>query len=649
MPEAVAGPMCGLAGRFDFGTLPPAPGWRERAARLLTHRGPDGEGHFADTHCELVHRRLALIDLSPTGNQPLANEDGQILVVFNGEIYNHRELRVVLQRQGHTFRGTSDTEVLVHLYEEMGERMVEQLRGIFAFALYDRRRRVLLLARDRYGVKPLFYATVGSEWVFASEIKAIAAHPRFRPALDRQACYDYLGLGYVPEPATGFANVRALPPGTMLRIAPEGDRAREVALHRSVARPDRERLEADATDQVAERLLRAVDAQAVADVPVAALLSGGIDSSLVVAAYCRSSRPDIATFNVRFPDARDDETATALAVAKHYRTRHEVIDLPAHDLSPDAVLGLMRHFDQPFADTSFIPTYGIARAIRERGIICTLSGDGGDEGFGGYQSFWRLNRLVQLMRLPDWLQHVARDAGTRLAAWTQDLGRQVSKAAALAQAGREAPAVLFAGLANYVTEEQKAELVPAAARFGLEPVYRLYETEPEPEADDLEALSQRLTESLFALSLPSDMLRKVDMMSMRASIEVRVPLLDEAVVDVGLALPHSLKTDGRTGKRVLRALAERWLPRRVARHPKHGFQIPLDRMVSAGFHAALDDTLLAPNARTRGVFDQPLVRRWLRAFRDRAPGGALSRGGLYQRIFTALGLEVWLREFGLAW
>lgn len=641
--------MCGIAGRFDLGPLAPAAGWNERAARLLAHRGPDGEGHFGDEHCELVHRRLALIDLSPTGNQPLANEDGNVLVIFNGEIYNHPELRIGLQRRGHHFRGTSDTEVLVHLYEDMGERMVDRLRGIFAFAIYDRRRRSLLLARDRFGVKPLFYATLGAEWVFASEIKAIAAHPRFRPEIDRQACYDYLGLGYVPEPATGFANVRALMPGATLRIAMDGPSGQESAFHRSIAQADASRLETHTTDDVAERLLSAVNAQSVADVPVAALLSGGIDSSLVVAAHCRSSATPVTTFNVRFPDARDDETATALAVADHCRTSHLVIDIPDQALSADAVLGLMRHFDQPFADTSFIPTYGISRAIRERGIICTLSGDGGDEAFGGYPSFWRLNRLVQLMRLPDWLQHAAQGAGDRLAVWTQDLGRQVSKAVSLARAGRDALGVLLAGLANYINEEQKAELVPVDARFDLEPVYRLYEGDGELEAGDLEGLSQRLTESLFALSLPSDMLRKVDMMSMRASIEVRVPLLDEAVVALGLSLPHRLKTDGRTGKRVLRALAHRWLPRRVARHPKHGFQIPLDRMVPIGFHPALDDLLLAPTARTRGVFDQTLLRRWLHAFRDRSAGGELSRGGLYQRIFTTLGLEVWLREFGLAW
>jgi asparagine synthase (glutamine-hydrolysing) len=645
--------MCGVAGRFHPVALPPAPGWHERAARLLAHRGPDGAGHFVDAHCELVHRRLALIDLSATGRQPMANEDGSVLVTYNGEIYNHRELRAELQRRGHRFRGTSDTEVLVHLYEDAGEALVERLRGIFAFALYDRRRRVVLLARDRFGVKPLFYATVDGQAVFASEIKAIAALPGFRPALDRQACFDYLGLGYVPEPATGFENVQALPPGTTLELGAQGARAHHY--HRVVARPDASRRLPAATDEAADRLLVAVRGQAVADVPVAALLSGGIDSSLVVAAHRRSHTRPTATFNVRFPNAGDDETPVARAVAEHCGTDHQVVDLADHTMTPDAVLDLLRHFDQPFADTSLIPTYWISRAIRDRGIICTLSGDGGDEAFGGYPSFWRLDRLLRLMRLPDWVRQATRGAGSRLAGWTRDLGRQVSKAVALADAGRDDPAVLLAGLANYLSEAQKAELMHADARVGLAPVYRLYEAGggpgdlKEPGGGDLEELSRRLTESLFAVSLPSDMLRKVDMMSMRASIEVRVPLLDEGVATLGLSLPHRLKSDGRTDKRVLRRLAARWLPRAVAHHPKHGFQIPLDVMVPPDVHVALEDLLLAPGARTRGVLDGALLSRWLRAFRDRTAGGLLSRGGLHQRVFTALGLELWLREFQLAW
>jgi asparagine synthase (glutamine-hydrolysing) len=641
--------MCGIAGRFHPDLLPPAPEWCARADALLAHRGPDGRGAYRDAHCELVHRRLALIDLSATGHQPMANEDASVYVVFNGEIYNHRALRVELESHGHTFRGTSDTEALVHLYEDLGERMVERLRGIFAFAVYDRTRRRLLLARDRYGVKPLFYTEHGGQWVFGSEIKAIAALPGFRPELDHQACYDFLGLGYVPEPATGFANVAALAPGTIMVI--DGG-ARHSSFHTVQARPDARWTLDGCVDEVSTALLDAVGSQSVADVPVAALLSGGIDSSLVVAARQRATGGPTTTFNVRFPDRSHDETPRAHAVAAHYGTRHLTVDLPEGALRADAILDLLRHFDQPFADTSLIPTYWIARAVREQGIICTLSGDGGDEGFGGYPLFWRANALIRLTQLPAWTTRAAVAVGDSLTPWTQNWGRQVSKAAALAEASRSDAAVLMAGLSNYLSESQKAALVPAAAREGLAPVYRLYADSHPNGNGDLERLSRRLTESQFAVSLPSQMLRKVDMMSMRAGIEVRVPLLDERVVGVGLSLPHSLKTDGRKGKRVLRALADRWLPTHVARSDKRGFSIPLDVMAPPELHTALADLLLGPDARTTACTDPAVVRGWLDGFRRAGGGdhtGTLSREGLYRRLVSVLALELWLRDYRLVW
>ncbi|HWC73857.1 MAG TPA: asparagine synthase (glutamine-hydrolyzing), partial [Gemmatimonadales bacterium] len=360
--------MCGLAGRFHPGGLPHAGDWHARADKLLAHRGPDGSGHFVDDRCELIHRRLALIDLSPTGRQPMTNETGDLQVVYNGEIYNHRALRAELEAHGHRFRSTSDTEVLLHLYEERGEHMVERLRGIFAFALYDAPRQRLLLARDRFGVKPLFYAIIAGQIVFASEMKAILAYPRFQPELDRQACCDFLGLAYIPEPATGFTNIHALPPGTVLV---ESAHERFTHTYFTVeARPDVGRRLDQAVPRLAERLLAAVKGQAQADVPVAALLSGGIDSSLVVAAHRRATGERTNTFNVRFPDRTHDETGTALAVATHCATAHQVIELRDYAMTPDQLLGIIRHFDQPFADTSCIPMYWVSRAIREHGIIC---------------------------------------------------------------------------------------------------------------------------------------------------------------------------------------------------------------------------------------------------------------------------------------
>ena len=471
----------------------------------------------------------------------------------------------------------------------------------------------------------------------------------FRPAIDRQACYDFLGFGYVPEPATGFANVAALPAATTLTITPEGQRLRRY--HELRVEPDAARELAGAVSVVETRLLDSVRRQSVADVPVAALLSGGIDSSLVVAAHARATGGATTTFNVRFPDRRYDETGPAVQVSRHYGTRHHTIDLGDWAMTSEAVLELFGHFDQPFADTSLVPMYWISRAVREHGIICTLSGDGGDEAFGGYEEFRRATQFALLMRSPDWVLGLAEAAGRRATRWTQDWGRWTAKAIRFARAGRANPAVLLAGLSNYLSEPQKEELVAPQGRAGLAPVYRHFDTPGPTRPADLEELSRRLTERCFTVSLPSDMLRKVDMMSMRAGIEVRVPMLDEEVVALGVTLPHRLKTGAGAGKRVLRALARRWLPRAVARRPKRGFSIPLDVMVPRGFHRTLEDLLLAGDARTRPVLNGPLVRGWLAAFRDgrSRAGGSVSRGGLYQRVFTVLALELWLRQYRLAW
>ncbi len=642
--------MCGLAGRFHVRGLPPDPAWRARADALLAHRGPDGQGHYQDEVCELVHRRLAIIDLTPTGAQPMTNEDGNVLVVFNGEIYNHPGLRGEMEALGHRFRGTSDTEVLVHLYEEFGDALTDRLRGMFAFALYDRRRRSLLLGRDRYGIKPLYYVVLNNQIVFASEIKAILAIGGFVPVIDRQACYDFLGFGYIPEPLTGFEGVRSLPKGTTLRFDAGEEHPRTFATLKP--RPQAHRCLEDAVDSVEQGVLRAALAQSRADVPVAALLSGGIDSSLVVAALCRTTHGAPVTFNVRFPDSDYDETEVALAVARQYGTRHRTVDLRDGVMGADSIAGLLRHFDQPFADSSLLPTYAVCQAIRDSGIICTVSGDGGDEAFGGYASFWRIRVLQGLMRLPASAQRLLEAAGRSLAPLTSDLGRQLTKAVRTARRSSRDTSVLMAALHNYLSKDQKEQLVKPEARAGLKGPDRFYGPYEPPGTCDLEELSLRLTEGTFAVGLPSDMLRKVDMMSMRARIEVRVPMLDEEVVESGLRLPHRFKADGHEGKLVLRALARRWLPKTVAQHRKQGFMIPLDRMVGPTFHEMLEDMLLSEGARIRGFLNVALVERWLGWFREagrRRRVGTLSREGLYQRVFMLLSLELWMREHRLSW
>jgi asparagine synthase (glutamine-hydrolysing) len=641
--------MCGLAGRFHPVSLPPDAQWASRVDRLLAHRGPDGRGHYQDARCELVHRRLALLDLSPTGAQPMPNEDGRIQVVFNGEIYNHRELRSELQSRGHRFRGSSDTEVLVHLYEEESDRMAARLKGMFAFAIFDRERNRILLARDRFGIKPLYWARPREQWVFASEMKAILALEGFQPELDRQAGYDFLGLSYIPEPATGYVNIFALPKGTTLILDDSGSRS--AAFAEVAASIDAERSRAQLAERTEELLSAAVARQSIADVPVAALLSGGIDSSLVVAAHSRLAGGTIQTFNVAFPDRAHDETEMALATARKYGTEHHTIHLDPADLTPDSIFGLLQHFDQPFADPSLVPTYAVARAVRQHGIICTLTGDGGDEAFGGYPEFWRAERLANLMATPEWLLATAGGLARPLAGWTRDRGRQALKAVQLARAGRSSPASLLAGLGNYLSESEKEALVTPSARMGLEAVRRHF-GDPYSIGWDLERLSRQMTDTHFDLSLPSDMLRKVDMMSMRAGIEVRVPMLDEELVALALSLPHRMKTDGRKGKLVLREVAAKWLPPEVAGHPKHGFTIPLDVMVTPQFHAALGDLLGGADSRTAAFVQRPLVQGWLRQFQTATTagaGGTISREGLHLRVFTLLALELWMRNRGLTW
>jgi asparagine synthase (glutamine-hydrolysing) len=628
-------------------TLPLDPEWPGRADALLAHRGPDGRGHYLDDRCELVHRRLALLDLSPTGSQPMTNEDGTILVVFNGEIYNHRELRAELQARGHVFRGTSDTEVLVHLYEEHGDRIASRLHGMFAFAIYDRRKSRILLARDRFGIKPLFWATHQGQWIFASEMKAILALQGFRPELDRQACYDFLGLSYIPEPLTGYGNIAALPKGTTLIVDARG--ARTTTFATVSPRPEPAVSRAAQSRRAAELLERSVERQSVADVPVAALLSGGIDSSLVVAAHARSTGRTIKTFNVGFPDPAHDETAMALATAQRYGTDHHTIGLEQADITADSIFTLLAHFDQPFADPSLVPTYRVAQAVRQHGIICTLTGDGGDEAFGGYPEFWRAERLASFMSTPSWILATAGGLARPLSRWTRNTGRQALKAVQLVQAGQSRPPAMLAGLCTYLTEAEKGELVRPEARAELAAVHRHF---GDPDADfGLEELSRQMTSNHFDVGLPSDMLRKVDMMSMRAGIEVRVPLLDEDLIALALSLPHALKTDGRTGKLVLRDVAEKWLPREVATHPKHGFTVPIDIMVQDDFHEAVGDLLEGSACRTAGFLQPQVVRSWLRQFRngDGTSGGVISREGLHLRIFMLVALELWLRDRGLTW
>ncbi len=645
--------MCGIAGRFSPEGLTEYTGknapseWARRASHLLRHRGPDGEGFFTDPFCELVHRRLGIIDLTSTGDQPMTNEDGSIWIVFNGEIYGYEALRKELLQEGHILRGTSDTEVLLHLYEACGADLFSRVKGIFAFAIYDQKKKRLLLARDRFGTKPLYYTVFKGQWIFASELKAILACKAITPEIDRQACYDFLSWGYVPEPATGFKDIFALPKGSYLLVEP----GRHTLHEYYTVAPDpifRGSLE-DATEVVSEKLQQAIRVQKVADVPVGSLLSGGIDSGLVTSAYSKVTAGDFFTFTVGFPDAEYDESSLAAQTARALGTQQTVISCANWRLDEAEAVDLLTHFDQPFADTSLFAVNLVSRGIHDHALRCAFSGDGGDEAFGGYTFFGHLSRLLPVQRLPDVSKALAL-AGSQaiLSNLKPGASRQARRALEIARS--KTPGEFLSQLVSYLTEKQKQELVAADARQGLLPAARLYE--PFGQGWQLEDVSSQLTSGMFGLSLPGEMLKKVDMMSMKNSVEIRVPLLDEALVEFALSLPYALKATARKNKLVLRALANRWLPAEVSQAKKHGFGIPLDVLAAQSLKATIKDALLSPGARTRVFINPAQVGYWIDLFENHSRSDYtkdISREGLYQRLFFLLSLELWMQKYQLTW
>lgn len=629
--------MCGIAGWL--GTFPNSENYAASMAQSLSHRGPDAQGIRSCLGATLIHTRLSIIDLSPAGAQPMGNEDGTVWTVFNGEIYNHHELRHNLEAHDHVFKGRSDTEVLPHLYEEEGTVFVSKLRGMFALALYDTRTRTLLLARDRFGIKPLFYA-LGTDWLaFASEIRALLRLPGIDDRPDRQAVYDLAALCYIPAPETFYTGIRALQAGEMLeaRLDLKGICWKTKTYHRWAITTNPAITLTEAADRADELLTTAVHRQLESDVPLGALLSGGIDSSLVSAAAQRALSGGLRTFNAQFSEKEYDETWAAEAVAKHIGSHHETLHMDDGQGTWGHVTGLLLHAGQPFADTSLFAVNAVCRLMRQR-ITVALSGDGGDEGFGGYNFYWWLSRVARWQRLP---ASVWRGASVTLA----PLARFGVVPERLPQRLRDLTGAndtsLVQNLFCWMREQEHRCL---CRDLSVLPVYRLFEPKWEhhlpPRASRLERLSAHATEANIRLTLPNDYLFKVDIASMRESLEVRVPMLDEDLVAFGLSLPHHLKVKGRTCKRVLRAAAERRLPPAVANKPKWGFAIPVDTWADADFKARLRDILLGPSSRLPEFFRPEVYRPVVEAFCEGRPCFGISRQGLCQRVIMLLSVQL---------
>ena len=616
--------MCGLAGLL--GPADRAPDALEDQVRAmvgrLRHRGPDDEGAWSDPAAgvALALRRLAIIDLSPAGHQPMVSASGRYVVVFNGEVYDHRALRSQLEGAGARFRGHSDTEVLLAGVEEWGlEATLARANAMFGLALWDREERRLTLARDRLGEKPLYYGWAGDDLVFGSELKALRGHPAFPSEVDRETLAAYLRWGFVPHPRTIYSEAATLPPGSMLTIeagvAP-GTMPRPVrwwSLPERIAAGHgarREPAPAGAVDHLEELLGDSVALRLQADVPVGAFLSGGIDSSAVVAlAQARGAGP-VCTFTVSMPDAGFDEGREAKAVAAHLGTDHEEISLSAADALA-VVPRLPTIYDEPFADPSAIPTVLVSEVARRFVTVC-LSGDGGDEVFAGY------NRHVLGPRL--WRRFERLPGGVRRAAAAvveRPPGEWWDKAASLlpARARVRNPGDKVAKLARLLRTEGTSGLYrQLAGQWGDPAAVVLGADEPatiDRRPGEWPPLVGPLEEFLWldtAMVLPDDMLAKVDRASMAASLELRVPLLDHRIVEWAWTLPPAAKVHGGRGKDVLRRVLDRYVPPELVDRPKMGFDPPLAGWLRGPLREWAESLLAADRLAAEGWFDPNPIR-----------------------------------------
>ncbi|MFG1677845.1 asparagine synthase (glutamine-hydrolyzing) [Micromonospora sp. NPDC049282] len=618
--------MCGIAGVVS--PERPAADLVRRMCDEIVHRGPDGAGLHADETCAMGMRRLAIIDVAG-GQQPVRNEDGTVVAVFNGELYNFAELRAELIGKGHRFASEGDSECLVHLYEEHGDELVHRLRGMFAFAVWDARRRRLLLGRDRLGKKPLYWWSNGAALSFASEAKSLLRDPSLHRRVDPVALHHYLTYHYVPAPWSIYQGVSKLPPGHLLTWTDGTVEVRRYWRLDCTPRPVADEHEAAA--ELRDRLLDAVRVRMVSERPLGAFLSGGVDSSAVVAAMARQSSGPVKTFSIGFEESRYDERAHARLVAQRYGTDHHelVVDPSCVDLLPT----LSWHFDEPFADSSAIPSFYVARMSRQH-VTVVLNGDGGDECFGGYQ---RYALLQALDRVPRWASPAALGrVGAALVRRTTPGSRVRGLGRLLHLVGQEPLARYRAMMTAYPPEQQRAlytdDLREQVAGWdSWAPLAEAYESSRA--ADRL----GRFIDADVNTYLPGDLLPKVDISTMANSLEARSPFLDHHLMEWAAHLPTSLKVRRGTTKYLLKRAVEPWLPAELVHRPKMGFAVPLGRWLRGELRDMSWSLLTDTTARSRGLFRPEAVTALLRRHEQGQDES--------HRIWALVQFELWHRRW----
>jgi asparagine synthase (glutamine-hydrolysing) len=631
--------MCGIAGIVDTRGRPVEPGLVERLCDVLAHRGPDDERYYRDGPAALGHRRLSILDLAG-GSQPLSNEDGTVWVTFNGEIYNFRELRARLEGLGHRFATHSDTEVIVHAYEQYGPQSVKELRGMFAFALWDRSRQTLVLARDRVGKKPLFYADVDGQMVFASELQALLQHSGLARDLDWAALDDYLTYGYVPAPQTIFRGIHKLPPAhwLTLRLRPSGRSEVHVERYWHLAyKPKLTLTEAEAAEQLLNVLGEAVRLRMIADVPLGALLSGGIDSSMVVALMSRLSDRPVKTFSIGFEDQEFNELPHARLVAERCATDHH--ELVVRPKALEVLPTLVRHYGEPYADSSAIPSYYVAKLTREQ-VKVALNGDGGDECFAGYERYAGGLVADRYGRVPAAVRRLAIEPLSRLIPAGGSRRSRLRQARRFLEvAGQPAPQRYLRWI-GYVPTAEKALLYSSDFKeqlAGHQAESWLLEMWETLTADGLGSLDRMLALDIESY-LPYDLLVKMDIATMANSLEARSPLLDHEVMEFCARLPESYKLRGMHLKYLLKKAGAGLLPPETLARRKMGFGVPVGNWMRGELRPWAEDLLLSPRALKRGYFQPEALRQVVDAHLE-------GREDRSFQLWALLWLELWHQEF----
>ena len=629
--------MCGITGWANLDSrTPPPDGARELLHSMcerMVHRGPDSEGLMVTNGAALGMRRLAIIDLV-TGEQPTYNEDQRVAVVLNGEIYNYRELRHELEKRGHRFRSMSDTEVLPHLYEEHGDAMVQHLNGMFAFALWDSRRRRLLIARDRFGEKPLYWGVFDNSLLFASEPKVLLAHPAVKSSLNLQALRQYLSFDYVPAPLSIYEGINKLPAAQILTLE-DGKIETSSYWRLSYKTKQPPPSEAEAADHLRELLADSVRLRLVSDVPLGVLLSGGVDSSTIAALAVRASSEAVKTFSISFAESSFDESSYARAVAKFLGTDHHEERLSAN-LAANLVGDIGSWMDEPFSDPSLVPTYLLSRFTRKH-VTVALGGDGGDELFAGYPMY-RGHSLAEIYaKVPNILRTRLIEPLVRLLpVKTKNLSFDYKARRFVAGTKYDSVARHHVWFGSFTPDEQAELLTAEVLRNSDGDIYR----DARLMLDDCDAtdIVERMQSLDTRLYLAEDILTKVDRASMAVSLEVRAPFLDPRVAEFAASLPANYKLRGRKTKYLLKRSIEDFLPPFVTRRGKKGFGVPVAEWLKGKLRPLARDLLSPERVRRAGVFNPAYVTK----LQDEHERGIANHRKL---LWTLLMFELWHESF----